>query len=91
MDSTENDKKRLAELQHQAQQPRLAAEADIKPDMKTVELTEGAEADEGDILSARVDKLWCLIRADVQVVYAAVHFWEGARVASREGSFGTLR
>ena len=48
----------LAGLQHQAQQPRLATEADVKPNTKTRERTEGGEADGenyGDNLSARVD------------------------------------
>ena len=46
---------RLAELQHQTLQPRLAAEVDIKSDTKTCERTEGAAADGDkyvDILSA---------------------------------------
>ena len=35
---------RLAGLQHQAQQPRFATEADVKPDTKIRERTEGAAA-----------------------------------------------
>ena len=47
----------LAELQLQAQQPRLAAKEDEKQDIKTHERTEGAAVDDkkyGDISSARV-------------------------------------
>ena len=49
---------RLTGLQHQAQQPRLAIETDVKPDMKSRERMKGAVADDekyGDILSAWVD------------------------------------
>ena len=49
---------RVAKLQHQVQQPRLATEADVRPDTKTLEHTKSAEVDEekyGDISSARVD------------------------------------
>ena len=47
----------LAELQLQAQQPRLAAKEDEEQDIKTHERTEGAAVDDkkcGDISSARV-------------------------------------
>ena len=50
---------RLADLQHQAQQPRLTAEeVDVQQDTKTCKRTEGALADRvknGDGFSARVD------------------------------------
>ena len=49
---------RLAGLQHQAQQPHLATEADVKTDTKTRERTEGAVEDRvkhEDTSSARVD------------------------------------
>ena len=49
---------RLADLQHQAQQPRLATEADVDPDTKTRNRTEGAAVDQakhGNSSSARVD------------------------------------
>ena len=58
MEKENKNNQRLAGLQHQAQQPRLATEADVKPDTKTFERTEGAERDEEkfeDILSALVD------------------------------------
>ena len=46
-ESKENkNNQRLAGLQHQAQQPHLATEANIKLDTKTRERTEGAGADE---------------------------------------------
>ena len=48
----------LADLQHQAQYPRLATEADIEPEMKTCKRTEGAAADRvnnGNNSSTRVD------------------------------------
>ena len=48
----------LVELQHQAQQPRLTAEANIKSDTKNRESMEGTAADEekyGGISSSRVD------------------------------------
>ena len=57
LQETENNQ-RLAGLQHQAQQPRLATEAVVKPDTKTHERTEGTEADEekyGYAFAARVD------------------------------------
>ena len=46
-DMEEKNKKnqRLAELQHQAQQPCLAAEADVETYMSTRKRTEGAAAD----------------------------------------------
>ena len=37
---------RLAGLQHEARQPRVATEADVKPDKKTRKHTEGASAAE---------------------------------------------
>ena len=37
---------RRAGLQHQAQQPRLATEADVRPDTKTRERMEGVAADD---------------------------------------------
>ena len=40
-----NSNQRLAGLQHQAQQPRFAMEADVKSDTKTRKRTEGAAAD----------------------------------------------
>ena len=49
---------RLIDLQHQAQQPRLATVEDIEPDMKTRNRTEGTAADRvmnGDRSSARVN------------------------------------
>ena len=48
----------LARLQLQVQQPRLAAEADVKPDVRTRERMEGTAADDEkneDISSAWVD------------------------------------
>ena len=51
-------KQRLAGLQHQAQQPRLTTEGDVKTDKKTRKRTKGAAADRmkhGDTSSARVD------------------------------------
>ena len=49
---------RLAELQHEAQQPRLATEADVESDMKTRKRTKDAAAvreKHGDSSSTRVD------------------------------------
>ena len=49
---------RLAGLQHQAQQPRLAIEADVKTDMKTRKRAEGAAESKlrhGDTFSPLVD------------------------------------
>ena len=49
---------RLAGLQHEARQPRVATEADVKPDTKTRKRTENAAVDRvlnGDSSSARVD------------------------------------
>ena len=50
---------RLANLQHRAQQPRLAMKADLKSDMKTRKRTEGAAATDrakhGECYSTRVD------------------------------------
>ena len=55
---------RLTNLQHQAQQPRLATEADVKPDMKIRKRTEDAtagRAKHGDYSSsARVIKTRCV-------------------------------
>ena len=50
---------RLAGLDHQAQQPRLATKTDVETYMKTHKRTEGAAADGGrhrDTCSARVDQ-----------------------------------
>ena len=58
-DHTEEKSKtnqRLAGLQHEVQQPRLAVEPDVKADKKTRKRTEGAPVDDekhGDISSAR--------------------------------------
>ena len=49
---------RLAELQHRAQQPRHATEADVKTDKKTRKWTESVAADDkkhGDIFSTRAE------------------------------------
>ena len=57
MEEGKKNLQRLAGLQHQAQQPCLAADADVKPDTKTLERTECIKVDEdkyGGILSARV-------------------------------------
>ena len=51
--------RRLAGLQRLAQQPRLTAEADVRPDTKTRERTESVAADDynyGDISSAKVEE-----------------------------------
>ena len=55
MEKEMKNAQRLAELYHQAQQPRLAVEADVKYDTKTHELTKGVAADDanyGDISPA---------------------------------------
>ena len=50
---------RLADLQHEAQQPRLATEADVEPETKNLKRTEDAAADrvkpEDNSFYARVD------------------------------------
>ena len=55
---TSRTNQRLAGRQHEAQQPRVAATADVKQDTETLERMEGAEADDEkneDISSAWVD------------------------------------
>ena len=55
---TRETKQRLADLQYEARQPRLNAEADVQPDPKTCKRTEGAAADRskhGDSSFARVN------------------------------------
>ena len=57
-DTEKKKNQSLAELQHQAQQPRLALKVDLKTDKKTRKRTEGAAADNDrheDISSARAE------------------------------------
>ena len=56
MEEENKNTQSLAGLKHQAQQPHLAAEADVRWDTKTLERTESSETDEqkyGGILSAQ--------------------------------------
>ena len=56
MKKTKGAGQRLAGLEHEARQPRLAMEADVTPDTKTRKRTEGAAVDRvmsGDSSSAR--------------------------------------